>query len=196
MKITDVSKLRGPLGELNDQLFGENGEERLAEFNLWLKGVMVSILKLVAVVHVCGAKRFVARGAFGKDNPAGIKFFLGGNFEKNFLGKVEENVQAVELVGQILIRSSVDDPIMEELGDCKETTLTYLYELVSRQSRGEAGPLLTNGRANIFYIRDVNGNFWAVHARWCSTSCGWDVDAYSVARPDGWFAGCQVISRK
>ena len=30
MKITDVSKLRGPLGELHDQILGENGEERLA----------------------------------------------------------------------------------------------------------------------------------------------------------------------
>ena len=39
MKITDVSKLRGPLGELHDQILGENGEERLAELNLWLKRV-------------------------------------------------------------------------------------------------------------------------------------------------------------
>ena len=45
MRITDVSKLKGPLGELHDQLFGDNGEERLAGLNLWLKGVMTSTFK-------------------------------------------------------------------------------------------------------------------------------------------------------
>ncbi len=44
MKISDVSKLRGPLGELMNQLLGQNGEERLAELNLWLKRVGVGIL--------------------------------------------------------------------------------------------------------------------------------------------------------
>lgn len=39
MKIKDVSKLKGPLAELHNQLFGQNGEERLAELNLWLKRV-------------------------------------------------------------------------------------------------------------------------------------------------------------
>ncbi len=45
MKITDVSKLKGPLTELNNQLFGENGEERLAELNLWLKRVTPEVKK-------------------------------------------------------------------------------------------------------------------------------------------------------
>ena len=196
MRIIDVSKLKGPLGELHDQLFGENGEERLAELNLWLKRV-TSVLKRVATVHVCGAKRFVARAAFGKDNPAGVKFFLGGNFEKNFLGKIEENVPATELAVHTLTKASLDAPIRAELtSEREETTLAYLYELISRQPNGEsAGPLLTDGKANVFYVRDAKGDLWAVRAGWYSVSREWGVGAYSVSSPDGWSAGSRVFSQ-
>lgn len=196
-RITDVSRLRGPLGELVDQLFGENGEERLAEFNLWLKRVTIRVLKLVAIVRVSGAKRFVARGAFGKDNPAGIKFWLGSNFTNIFLDKIEEDVPATELAIHTLSKASLDAPIRDELTpDREETFLAYLYELISRQPNGESsGKLLTDGKANIFYIRDAKGNPWAVNAYWGSVYRGWGVDAYPVSDPGEWSSGCQVVSQ-
>ena len=59
---------------------------------------------------------------------------------------------------------SVDGPILAELGgEAKaETTLTEVYSLMEAQKNGENGPLLTNGYANIFYVRDVNGALRAV----------------------------------
>ena len=195
MKITDVSKLKGPLGELHDQLFGDNGEERLAEFNLWLKRV-TSVLRRVTTVHVCDIKRFIASAAFGKDNPAGIKFFLGENFKNNFLGKIEENVPATELAVDVLTKPLLDAPIRAELTHQREETfLAYFYELISKQPNGEAGPLLTSGYTNVFYIRDVKNIVWAVHAYWRSGDRGWNVNADSVTDPNEWHAGSQDVSQ-
>ena len=193
MKITDVFKLRGPLGELNDQLFGENGEERLAEFNLWLKRVG-QLLKRSGTIRVSGAKRFVARGAFGPDNPAGVKFWLNENFKNNFLGKVEEGVPAAELAVQTLTKASRDSLIMDELGDKKETFLSYLYELTSCQPRGEKGDLSIDW-VYIFYIRDATGVIWAVDASWNSDFREWYVLADPVSSPVVWRSGPQVVSQ-
>lgn len=196
MRITDVSKLKGPLGELNNQLFGENGEERLAELNLWLKRVTVRVLKLVSTVHVCGAKRFIARGAFGKDNSAGIKFWLGDNFKNNFLEKIEKDVPAADLAVHALTKMFRDDSIRAELtSEHEETFLTHLYELIARQPNGEPGKLLTDGKANIFYIRDAKGVFWAVIACWNSAYREWYFSARSVSLPFEWAVGCQVFSQ-
>lgn len=189
-----LSEFEGPLGELVQQC--KSNRDRFEEFKLWLKKVRVRILKLVTTVHVCGAKRFVARGAFGKDNPAGIKFYLWGDFSNNFLDKIEEDIPAGELAIYTLTKGSVDGPIREELTSAyEETKLAYLYELVSRQPNGEAGPLLTDGGANIFYIRDAKGQVWTVRAYWGSAHREWVLRAYSVANPVEWFAGNQVVSQ-
>lgn len=155
------------------------------------------LLTEVATVEVPAADKFVASEQFGPNNPDGIKFFLWDNFRNNFLGKVEEKVPAATLAIRRLNRDSLDEPIRNELGsEREETTLAYLCELLKRQSRGEDGVLLTNGYANIFYIRDANENLWAVSACWDSFDRGWDVHAFSVGYPDPWFGGRRVVSRK
>ena len=87
MRITDVSKMRGPLNELNDQLFGDNGEERLAEFNLWLKVVVANLLKFVSEVSVGPVEKFrvAVADALGTEgvNKDGVRIgFLGDNFKR------------------------------------------------------------------------------------------------------------------
>ena len=64
---------------------------------------------------------------------------------------------------------------------------------MAEQGNGEDGILLTNGYANIFYIRDIKGVFWAVSCRWIGG--GWDVSASSVEDPRGWVGGGRVFSR-
>jgi len=59
----------------------------------------------------------------------------------------------------------------------------------------EQGILLTNGYANIFYVRGTDGNLWAVLARWCSGLGYWRVEAGSVGGPGVWHAGRQFLSR-
>lgn len=194
MRITDVSKLKGPLGEVCDQLFGENGEERLAELNLWLKKVTV-ILKHVRFVAVPAIGRFVARDHLSAVNIG----WTGENFKKFFLNEVEKDVLAGE--GEIVIsklqKPSLDVLILKELGDRAETSLAQFFALIKKQARGQSGGLLVNGYANIAYIRSKKDNkLWAVNAYWYDFSRRWDVEAYSVEVPDGWCAGDQVLSRK
>ncbi len=153
------------------------------------------LLQLVTTVTVPAVERFVARDAFAKNNPAGVKFYLWSGFSSRFLGKVEENVPPATIATHTLLRSSLDAPIMAELGDRKVIKLAQFCALIKAQAHGEAGPLLTNGYANIAYIEDVEGNLWAVYASWYSVNRKWFVFARSVTGPDGWDAGCQVLSQ-
>ena len=195
MRIADVSVLRGPLGELNDQLFGDNGMERLEALNLCLKNVTAKILKRVGDIALGPVKRFVAVEKFVKSNPK-VKFYdFGKNFTNNFLDKIEENVVAATLVVHRLIISAHDPEIMVELGvKHRIITLAEFYGALELQGQPE-GLLRVDGWAKFAYIRDINGNVWAVSADWCA-GFGWYVDAIPVGYPPPWRDGCQVLSRK
>ncbi len=141
---------------------------------------------------------FVARDRFvvntGKKAPVKISY-LGDNFKDWFLRKEEQPFTGSTLKYGKLSRYSVDGPIIKELGgeEHAETTLTELFALMEAQKNGENGPLLTNGYANIFYIKDAAGVLRAVYAGWSDD--GWSVGAGDVPSPSVWHAGCQVFSR-
>ncbi len=166
---------------------------KLAEFIVKYVGV----LKQVSTVTVSGSKKFVAKIAFGPNNPDGIKFYLGSNFENNFLGKIEENVEPTEIAVPRLEKSSRDPEIMAELGvEKKVIKLSHFYNLIKAQANGQEGTLLVNGCATIAYIEDKEGNLWAVDADWHSDDREWHLSADSVENPFEWNAGRQVLSCK
>ncbi len=120
------------------------------------------------------------------------------NFTSWFLsgaGKTEDPIGEQTLRYHKLRKSSVDGPIITELGgEVKvETTLSEMFSLMEKQKHGEDGVLLNNGYANIFYIRDQNGVLRAVCVDWVGD--GWYVRAGSVERPGGWSGGNRVFSR-
>ena len=139
---------------------------------------------------------FVAKDKFvvniGAESPVKI-LFLGSNFREWFLSKTEEPARQATLRYAKLMESSVDGPILAELGDKAETTLSQIYALMERQPNGKEGILLTNGWANIFYARDVNGSLRAVNVNW--NSDGWNANASSVENPNKWNDGNRVFSR-
>lgn len=194
----DVSAMKGPLGELFDQCSGENGQARFEEFKLWLKKVG-QLLQHVRSVSVGAVMRFAVADHFKKDisETAVVKIaYLGDNFKKYFLDKIEDGISATILAAHTLLKSSLDAPIRTELGEKREiTTLAHLYELLKKQAKGEDGILLTNGYANIFYMVGIDGNFWAVGVIWDSFGGGWDVGANSVENPRRWRDGNQVFSQ-
>ena len=158
------------------------------------------LLELVTTVSVAACEKFVAKEHFKVDTgrKAKVKIaFLWDNFSKHFLPKTEEGVLAGEIKVHKLLQSSLDAPIMTELGDPRSysTTLADLWWMLEKQPNGEEGALLVNGYANILYIHDTEGNLWAVYAYWVSGFGGWCVNAGSVGDPDGWSAGIQVLSR-
>ena len=121
--------------------------------------------------------------------------FAGDNFKAWFYGKAEKCAPRTKLRYSELTRSGLDDEIRKEIGvEFEETTLAQIDALMERQSSGQPGVLLTNGFANIFYVRDVNGELRAVYVRWDAFCGGWHVLANSVGNPRRWRGGYRVFS--
>jgi len=198
MSKVDVSEFRGPLGELMDQCLPENGgRKRFEEFNLWLKGVTVKLLKHLHEVVLGPVEKFEAAKKFVKANPK-VKFWdFGTNFATHFGNRIENNISATIIAVSRLERRAKDPEITNELaGETKRVfriSLAHFYQMIEAQGQGQAGPLLVNGYANVAYIEDMDN--WAVSAHWRAGD-GWFVDAFPVDFPDPWFDEYRVLSRK
>lgn len=140
---------------------------------------------------------FIAKDKFKQDTSRNAKVkisYLGDNFKAWFLPKTEQPISQTTLRSQRLTRASLDQPIITELGgEVKvETTLTEISALISMQPNGEEGVLLTNGWANIFYVKDKDGMLRAVFVCW--RGGGWFVFAYALDDFQ-WHVDSQVFSR-
>lgn len=156
------------------------------------------LLQFVTTTSVAAIESFKAADNFKVDTKkAAVRiYYLGDNFKKRFGRKEEGASEAAEIKVHKLTESSLDAPIITELADKCEITLGQFFALLSKQGKGEVGPLLTNGYyANIAYIRDDEGILWAVRAHWNADNGGWRVGAYSVEYPDRWNDGVRVLSR-
>lgn len=121
---------------------------------------------------------------------------LGETFEKNFLPKREKPCASSTVHSRELLEKLTSKQIREKL-DCDdklETTLYEMFFMLEKQGNGESGSLLTNGFANIFYIRDGAGMLWAVRCSWHDD--GWYVGAFFVDYPFEWFESFRVFSHK
>jgi hypothetical protein len=164
--------------------------EKVAEKLLdWVGTVMVSAT----------TKKFRARANFLLKQDGGICSYFGDNFRRWFLegdGKTEDPISEQTLRYAKLRKASVDGSIIEELGgeDKALTTLSEMFSLMEKQRNGKAGALLTDGYANIFYIRDQSGVLRTVNVRW--RGGGWGVRAREVSIPVAWNADYYVFSRE
>lgn len=210
--------ITGPLNQLIVNLGGQEGDQWEGELKkflrkepCWSNGQVAqvtqpkptpSILELVSTVVVSATtSKFVAKEKFvvntKRNAPVKISA-VWDNFTSWFLSgdsKIEDPISEQTLRYHKLRKSSVDGPIITELGgeEKSETTLTEMFSLMEKQKNGEDGVLLNNGYANIFYIRDQNGVLRAVCVGWVGD--GWFVFALSVGSPGRWGGGLQVFSR-
>ena len=163
-----------------------------------VEGSYNDLLHLIATVPIpARTEKFVAKDNFVVDTgkKARVKIsYLGDNFRKHFLGKNEEPASEITLSCHKLKKFSRDIPIISELGgkDKAETTLFAMFALMEMQPSGGIETLLTNGKANIFYIRDLAGVLWAVFCYW--RDGGWGVGASSVGSPLVWGGGDLAFS--
>ena len=152
-----------------------DGELVLVERSLAPKTTLLVALDTVEIPAVA---EFVAREKFTtQKTPGDVQlYWMNGAFKTHFVGKVEKNVAACALQKSRLTKNSLDRPILDELGDRAKTALAHFWEQLKKQPKGEMGILLTDGRANIQYIEDINGREWAVNAYWYA-GFGWYVYA-------------------
>ena len=106
--------------------------------------------------------------------------FLNDGFNEWFFGKIEEPMAEKDLCYAKSSWSLTDTEIIAELGGeaRAKTTLTDMFTLMERQSNVKKGELFTDGRANIFYVRDKNGVLRVVFCRWSTD--GWRVFTGSI----------------
>ncbi len=185
----------GFLADLRDGNIANVNRDEFRQL-LGLRLLKPALLRFIGEVNIpATTEKFVTRDKFvadtGKNVPVKISY-LGNNFRNWFLDKTEDPMAETTLRYAELTESSVDGPILAELGNTAETTLAEIFQLMLNQPNGEDGVLLTNGYANIFYVRDVNGELRAVGVGWGGG--GWCVHASSVANPDEWGDGSRVFS--
>ncbi|OGZ52786.1 MAG: hypothetical protein A3B25_02935 [Candidatus Ryanbacteria bacterium RIFCSPLOWO2_01_FULL_48_26] len=115
------------------------------------------------------------------------------NFKNWYASKTEENAPEGMLVPLTPTQNVSDKEIIADIGgeEKAEVTLTEIWRLIERQANGEEGILLNNGRANIFYVRDVNLVLRAVDVY---RNDNWLVHA-SALDDYGWHSDYRVFSR-
>ncbi len=128
------------------------------------------LLEFVRAYETLPAKRFGVGNFFTTRNSKVKITFINETFQKVFGNKIEENVQPATLRAHRLTVNEFDPWIIVGLGKTSyKSSLAHVASLMEQQPNGEEdGILLNNGRANIFYVPDDNGNLWAVS--WAGTT--------------------------
>lgn len=150
------------------------------------KVVFDTILAFVRTVRIAAQPAITTSEEYFKE--AGI-YSMGGNFKNfkaQFLGLEVQATDEAELAVHRLEQDSLDKPIMAELGDRAEISVSQFCAFLAANRESTEW--------FIFYLKGENGKSWAVGAGWYSGG-GWSVDADSVTDPDGWGRGSQVVSQ-
>lgn len=144
-----------------------------------------SILEHIAAVGVTGTDLFIAAEKFREGKTTdGVKIaWLGSNFKKNLLIKMETSIAPAMLRIQKLKERSCDVSILAELGDTAVIALAHVFEFLKTAGKS---------KLYVFYVAD-----WVMYARWNTDSDddGWFIEAYSVASLLKWDINNQVVSR-
>lgn len=120
------------------------------------------LLKLETTIELPAVKNFSAKDRFQVGDVEDIKIsWIGSNFQTAFLsddGKVETDVAEATLRVHLLLKSSVNGPIIAELGgeEVAETTLARMFQFMKLRD------CIKKDTWFIFYIRDANSVLWAV----------------------------------
>ena len=148
------------------------------------KVVFETILTLLRTVRIAAQPAVTTSEDYFKE--AGV-VVMWDNFKAQFLGLEVPATDEVELAVRKLEEGSLDAPILAELGEKAETSVSQFKAFLAENRKSQEW--------FIFYLRGKDGNLWAVHARWRSALGGWFVHACRVDGPDRWDAGRPVVSR-
>jgi len=135
-------------------------------------------LEMQAAIAIPAYKQFVASEHFIEGHAALQFAWMGSTFRERFLRKIEPGQPGRLLHIYRLKTAASDAQVIEQMRTDVTTSLHDVWVLITRQSRGEAGPLSTEAQPNIFYIRDAVGIRWAVDVVW--NGGGWEIGASAI----------------
>jgi hypothetical protein len=162
------------------------------------KNLALKSLKLIEDGIAVMGEVFKKSSFFTADGP--VKLWFGDNFKKWVLSAIPDSIPAFQgkLLKTQLTEYMYDSAILKELGQPNPFTVgefaAIIRDLLTKQPNGEDGTFLTNGYANIFYVKLDDGRVVAVDVRWRSDSREWRLSAYDLA-DGGWHDGDCVFSR-
>lgn len=100
-----------------------------------------------------------------------------------------------ELKSWDLRKRATDTEVRAELPENHLVELWQIAKLIEGQPYGEKGPLLTNGYANLFYVKGKGGQVFVVFVLWDADYGWWRVHAWRLGGRGWWHAGYRVFSR-
>ncbi len=147
------------------------------------------LLERIGTANLAGITSFTVAKKFVVDETVdGIKVgWLGDNFKKHFLPKVEKGeVTAETLAINNLSKNAKDPAIITNLGGEPkvEISLGQFWEFLKTADRSFW---------YVAYVRDDQRVLWAVNADWPGDKL--HVEAFSLDSPDGWRRGNRFLSR-
>ena len=148
------------------------------------KVVFETILTLLRTVRIAAQPAVTTSEDYFKE--AGV-VVMWDNFKAQFLGLEVPATDEVELAVRKLEEGSLDAPILAELGEKAETSVSQFKAFLAANRKSQEW--------FIFYLRGKDGNLCAVYASWDAGDDGWGVNAGSVDSPGRWRVGNQVLSQ-
>ncbi len=141
---------------------------------------------------------FVPHGFFCNENPD-VSLYIWDDFKSRILSAASAvtNQPALALSVHDLAKNMYDNDIRGELPAAHVFSTADLWvigALLKLQPRGEAGPLLNNGNANIFYVQ-VGDRVFTVSVLWYRGLAVWYVRAWGLGELGRWDEGYRVLSR-
>ncbi|HUY05128.1 MAG TPA: hypothetical protein VMV62_00170 [Candidatus Paceibacterota bacterium] len=156
-----------------------------------------ALMRTLDVIDVFPLERFDATEHFVIDlsNEAPMKIAcLSPEFKARYLPIVDGKARAGRLAVSRLHDFCYDADIIDRLGGegRARVTLGQYFGAFAGQPHGDLGPLLTNGRAVIGYIPDINGDLGAVYGYWFRG--GWGFAVRPLIPPIRWGPGRLILS--
>ncbi|MFA6586076.1 MAG: hypothetical protein WCS86_02855 [Candidatus Paceibacterota bacterium] len=138
---------------------------------------------------------FVAKEKFTKNNDSIKIGKIGESFMEWFGNKIETptRINPVILYYGKLSNFLCDSIIVMWIGEEKiETNLQDIYFLMSKQSHGNKGVLITNGKSNVFHVRDKKNIMRTIYLCWYT---GWYIDSFPTDNVY-WYKDTRIFYKK
>jgi hypothetical protein len=72
-------------------------------------------------------------------------------------------------------------------------SLAQIAAMIDLQNKGEAGPMLLNGYANIFCVQGADDKLLFVTLCWSHNYANWRIEAFDTDENGSWNEGCRVF---